>query len=88
MNTNTEATAVAPAITGKDIAVHTVKGLTSSAHLFFTAVADAHLYAGAHIIQSIDKTQTIQSTVDEVLARTNTKMEKARLKMSGYKGNE
>ena len=88
MNTNTDATAVAPAITGTDIAVHAVKSAGALAHLCFTALADAHMYAAAHIVTKIDKTQTVQDTVDYVQARTNTKLEKARLRMSGYKKAE
>lgn len=86
MNTNTEATAVAqPAIQGKDIAVHTVKTATSMAHMVFTAIADLHMYAGAHIIKAIDKTQSIQDTVDYVQANTESKLVGLREKMSGYK---
>ena len=85
MSKTQEATAVAPQIQGKDIAVHTVKTLTSAAHLFFTAVADIHMYAGAHIVKSIDKTQSIQDTVDYVQANTASKLEGLRGKLSGYK---
>lgn len=88
MNTNTEATAVAPQINGKDIAVHTVKTLTSAAHMVFTAIADIHMYAGAHIIKSIDNTQSIQDTVDYVEANTASKLEGLRGKLSGYKKAE
>ena len=84
MNTNTEATAVAPAITGKDIAVHTVKTLASAAHLVFTAMADIHMYAGAHIVNKIDSTQTVQGTVDEIQAKTLTRLSPMHQKLSGY----
>lgn len=85
MSNTPEATAVAPQINGKDIAVHTVKTLTSAAHLVFTAIADIHMYAGAHIVKSIDKTQSIQETVDYVQANTASKLEGLRGKLSGYK---
>lgn len=88
MNTSTEATAVAPAIQGKDIAVHTVKTMTSAAHMFFTAIADIHMYAGAHIIKAIDNTQSVQDTVDYVEANTASKLEGLRGKLSGYKKAE
>lgn len=89
MNTNTEATAVATApIKGTDIAVHTIKTATSMAHMVFNAIADMHMYAGAHIIKAIDKTQSIQDTVDYVEANTASKLEGLRGKMSGYKRAE
>lgn len=88
MNTNTEATAVAPQITGTDIAVHTVRSTTSALHIAFTALADVTMYAGAHIVKTIDKSQSVQDTVDYVEARTATKLSGLRQKMSGYKSAE
>lgn len=85
MDRSTEAVATAPSINGTDVAVHTIKTITSALHIGFTALADISMYAGAHIITKVDKTQTVQDTVDYVQARTNSKLEKARQKMSGYK---
>ena len=88
MNTPQAAVATAPTINGTDVAVHTIKTITSAFHIGFTALADISMYAGAHIIAKIDNTQSVQDTVDYVQARTNLKLEKARLKMSGYKPAE
>jgi hypothetical protein len=85
MNTTQEATAVAPAINGKDVAVHTVKTITSAAHIGFTVLADLCMYAGAHIVNKIDNTQSVQDTVDYVQAKTDTKLNPLRQKLSGYK---
>lgn len=79
------ATAVAPQINGKDVAVHTVRTATSALHIGFTALADIAMYAGAHLVKSIDSTQSVQDTVDYVHARTESKLSGLRQKLSGYK---
>ena len=86
MNTQADATAVATTtqINGKDIAVHTVKTVTSAAHIGFTALANIAMYAGAHLITKIDSTQTVQDTVDYCEARTTAKLSKMNQKLSGY----
>lgn len=85
MNKVQEATAVAPVINGKDVAVHTVKTIGSAMHIGITALADIVMYSTAHIVKTIDKTQTVQDTTDYIQARTNAKLEPLRNKLSGYK---
>lgn len=85
MSTTQAAVATAPQINGTDVAVHTIKTITSALHIGFTALADISMYAGAHIITKVDKTQSVQDTVDYVQARTNTKLASLRQKASGYK---
>jgi hypothetical protein len=85
MDKTTAAVATAPSINGTDVAVHTIKTITSALHIGFTALADISMYAGAHIITKVDKTQTVQDTVDYVQARTNEKLANLRQRASGYK---
>lgn len=85
MNTNVDVAAATPRITNKEIAVHAVKTATSFAHIGFTALADISMYAGAHLVQAIDKTQTVQETTDYIKAKTDIKLDKMRMKLSGYK---
>jgi len=85
MTTNADVAAATPQINGKDVAVHTVKTITCGAHILFTAIADIAMYAGAHAVKAIDKTQTVQDTVDYVTANTDVKLAKLRQRASGYK---
>lgn len=85
MSTTQAATAVAPSVNGKDVAVHSVRTVTSAMHIGFTALAELTKYAGAHIACKIDNTLTVQGEADYYDARTAAKLSKFSQKLSGYK---
>jgi hypothetical protein len=86
MSTPTAATAVAPtAISNRDVAINLVQQSFGFAHMIATGVADMIMYSEAHIVNKIDKTITVQQSIDYRSATTNAKLEKFRNKMSGYK---
>lgn len=85
MSTPTVATAVAPTtISNKDVAINLVQNTFGIAHLAFTAIADVIMYSEAHIVNKIDKTITVQASIDYRTSVTNQKLDKFRNKMSGY----
>lgn len=84
MKTVTAVASATPEISGKDIATHTVLASTKLLHIGLTALADVTLYAGAQLISKIDKTKTVQSTVDKITENTDAKLLAFRQKLSGY----
>jgi len=86
MNTNTVATAVAPtAISNKDVAINLVQQSFGVAHMLATGLADIIMYSEAHIVNKIDKSISVQDSVNYRSAITNQKLDKLRVKLSGYK---
>ncbi len=84
MNTTVEATAVAP--TGTDKAISAVQTVFGAVHCGLTALADVVMYGEAHIVHKISKGEiTIQQSVDARTAQTNIRLDKFRVKLSGYK---
>lgn len=86
MSTQTDATAVAPVrISNKDVAINLVQQGFGAAHMVVTGLADLIMYSEAHVISKIDKTISVQDTVNYRTAVTNQKLDKLRNKLSGYK---
>ncbi len=85
MSTTQAATAVAPAVNGKDVAVHSVRSVTSVIHIGFTALAEITKYAGAHIACKIDSNLTVQGEADYYDAKTAAALSTFSRKLSGYK---
>jgi hypothetical protein len=85
MATNTAATAVAPQINGKDVAVHTIKSIGTGLYIGISAVGSLVKYGTAHAVHLADKTQTVIGTAEEIEARKEIFLEKYHNALSGFK---
>lgn len=85
MEQTPEATAVAPAINGKDVAVHTVKSIGTGLYIGISAVGSLVKYGTAHAVHLVDKTQAVILTAHEIETRKELVLEKYHNILSGYK---
>ena len=84
MSTPQDATAVAPQINGKDVAVHSVLTVGAAVHTGFSFLASVTKFGTARIVNAIDKTQTIQMSADYIDAKTDKALATINQKLSGY----